>query len=156
VGFTSVLRVQSAVLCIIGSYPHSLSADHGCLAVSGRSHGCSFEWRVSQRDMPNQLPRYDFRLVADFFGPILRVAKGETVEALTRFLTTTIRDQGASFIVASGGLIDAYCLDGEPGASPVFGQIELFRSIIVKSPTPLYLSLGNHDIECYRYKEGAT
>jgi len=99
--------------------------------------------------------------ISDYTGahPKLREWRdrhGETVAHLTNFLATTVREQRPSFVVASGDLIDAYCLDSASGGKEVFGQIELFRSIIAKSPVPFYPGLGNHDIECYRYKEGAT
>jgi predicted MPP superfamily phosphohydrolase len=84
-----------------------------------------------------------------------RDRNGETVGLLKSFLATTVPEQRPSFVIASGDLIDAYCLDGASG-SPVYGQIELFRSIVEKSPVPFYPGMGNHDIECYRYQQGAT
>ena len=47
----------------------------------------------------------------------------------------------------------AYIFDGADG-KPVYGQIELFESIVGNAPLPLHLAPGNHDIECYRYVDG--
>jgi 3',5'-cyclic AMP phosphodiesterase CpdA len=99
--------------------------------------------------------------ISDFAGahPKLREWRdrhGETNARLQSFLSQTISDQKAAFVVASGDLIDAWCLDGPPGAPPIHGQVELFRSLVARSPVPFYPALGNHDIECYRYRAGAT
>lgn len=79
---------------------------------------------------------------------------GETVAHLRQFLGSTVKQQGAAFVVASGDLTDAWCFDAPPPAPPIHGQVELFRSIVTSSPVPFYPTLGNHDIECYRYQEG--
>src|SRR5262249_29263535 len=81
---------------------------------------------------------------------------GETNAHLKGFIGNTITEQRAGFVVASGDLIDAWCFDGAPSRPPIHGQVELFRSLVAKSPAPFYPALGNHDIECYRYTEGAT
>lgn len=57
------------------------------------------------------------------------------------------------FALLTGDIIDAWCFDGA-GGRPVYGQIRLFKSIHDSSRVPLYLVLGNHDIECYRYVPG--
>jgi 3',5'-cyclic AMP phosphodiesterase CpdA len=81
---------------------------------------------------------------------------GETNERLRAFLAQTVPEQKPAFVVASGDLIDSWCFDAPPGLPPIHGQVELFRSLVEKSPVPFYPALGNHDIECYRYREGAT
>ncbi len=99
--------------------------------------------------------------VSDLTGvhPKLQEWRGQNRGAalrLTDFLQKTVRDQAPAFVVASGDLIDAYCFDGASASRPVYGQIELFRSIVRNSPVPFYPAPGNHDIECYRYTEGST
>ena len=81
---------------------------------------------------------------------------GETNAHLRDFLAGTVKQQSPAFVVASGDLIDAWCFDAPPPAPPIHGQVELFRTLIAGSPVPFYPALGNHDIECYRYTEGAT
>ncbi len=98
--------------------------------------------------------------VADFTGvrANLRDARKQnqtSADALSRFFDAIGRDNPPAFIVHTGDAIEAYCFDGAAGAS-VYGQIPLFLRISSRSRIPLYLALGNHDIECYRQPEDAA
>jgi hypothetical protein len=92
--------------------------------------------------------------VADFEG----VHTGVIVQRLQNQLAATslrtflkdLRAAPPAFLLHTGDAIDAVCLDG-PKLEPVCGQIDVFRSIMRESPAPVYLALGNHDIERYRW-----
>jgi hypothetical protein len=70
--------------------------------------------------------------------------------ALRAVLARVATPTSPAFVLLTGDIVDAWCFDG-PSGSPVYGQIRLFKSIQEASKVPLFLSLGNHDIECYRY-----
>ncbi len=53
-----------------------------------------------------------------------------------------------SFALITGDLIDAFSFTAAGGGA-VHGQINAFRRAVAKSTIPLYLTLGNHDIEHY-------
>jgi 3',5'-cyclic AMP phosphodiesterase CpdA len=55
----------------------------------------------------------------------------------------------ASFALITGDLTDAFRFTNAEG-SLVGGQVEAFRRAAAKSRIPLYLTLGNHDVEQYR------
>lgn len=55
----------------------------------------------------------------------------------------------ASFVVITGDLVDAFRFTAADGGL-VGGQVEGFFRAVAKSRVPLYLTLGNHDIEQYR------
>ncbi len=50
-----------------------------------------------------------------------------------------------AFFLITGDLIDAFRFRGA-GGEWVEGQVETFRRVAERSPAPLYLALGNHDI----------
>jgi hypothetical protein len=50
-----------------------------------------------------------------------------------------------AFFLITGDLIDAFRFAGA-GGGWVDGQVEKFRRVTERSPAPLYLALGNHDI----------
>ena len=59
------------------------------------------------------------------------------------------RKTSATFVLATGDLIDAFCFEGASG--DVCGQLDRFKSIHGRSRVPVYLALGNHDVQRYRY-----
>lgn len=71
-------------------------------------------------------------------------------EELRTVLARLATPPSPAFALITGDLIDAWCFDGPDGRA-VHGQIRLFKSIHDTSKVPLYLALGNHDIERYRY-----
>ena len=72
--------------------------------------------------------------------------------ALRAVLARVAKPPSPAFIMLTGDIVDAWCFDG-PSGSSVYGQIRLFKSIQDSSKVPLFLALGNHDIECYRYDQ---
>ena len=67
---------------------------------------------------------------------------------LNMFLESAKAKLNADLIVITGDLIDIY--EGEtPYGSLLADQIDYFKMIVQKSPTPLLLTLGNHDITTY-------
>lgn len=73
-------------------------------------------------------------------------AAGE--KRLSAFLAGRGRPRTASFALITGDLVDTFTYDGA-GGKPVGNQIEAFRRATAKSPIPLFLTLGNHDIQHY-------
>jgi 3',5'-cyclic AMP phosphodiesterase CpdA len=71
-----------------------------------------------------------------------------TAKAFSRFLGEVQQKFNPAFVLHSGDAIDAASYAGLNG-TPVYGQIETFRRIYERSPLPIYLSLGNHDIQHY-------
>jgi len=67
---------------------------------------------------------------------------------LAAFLSGPARPETASFALITGDLTDAFSFAGADGHT-VRGQVEAFRRATSKSPIPLFLTLGNHDIEHY-------
>ncbi|HWB83859.1 MAG TPA: metallophosphoesterase [Bryobacteraceae bacterium] len=55
----------------------------------------------------------------------------------------------ASFVLITGDLTDAFRFTA-PDGGVVGGQTEAFRRAVAQTRIPLYLTLGNHDIEQYR------
>lgn len=65
------------------------------------------------------------------------------------------RGPSPAFILLTGDVIDAYCFDGE-SSQAVCGQIETFKPIHERSKPPVFLALGNHDLQRYRHVEGKS
>lgn len=65
------------------------------------------------------------------------------------FLTRVDQEYRPSFVLHSGDVVDFYSTIG-PDEAPVYGQVNRFKLIYERSPMPIYLSLGNHDIQHYR------
>ena len=72
---------------------------------------------------------------------------------LTAVLHTLSAEPAPAFILLTGDLIDGYTYDG-PSAHPVNGPMDAFHAIIERSPIPIFLTLGNHDITSYHYQAG--
>lgn len=73
--------------------------------------------------------------------------------ALSAFLSGDRRPAAASFALITGDLIDAFSF-AAPDGGRVYGQIAAFERATRGSRIPLYLLLGNHDIQ--HYAAGAT
>jgi 3',5'-cyclic AMP phosphodiesterase CpdA len=71
-----------------------------------------------------------------------------TLAALPSLFRRLKKDYNPAFIVHTGDAIDAFTFLGANG-QPVYGQVEAFASAARKSPVPVYLCLGNHDIVDY-------
>jgi predicted MPP superfamily phosphohydrolase len=84
-----------------------------------------------------------------------RTMHSRAEETLAGFLDQMQAAGPSSFVVHTGDAIDAYCFDGT-SPLPVGAQVEHFRTAIARLSLPIYLALGNHDIECYRWLEGST
>ena len=98
--------------------------------------------------------------VMDLNGVHLQVAAARehyhhTADALTGFLKRIHREHDPGFAIISGDLIDAYSFLGANGA-PVYGQLDRFAQIYRRSPVPLFLALGNHDILHYGARSTGT
>lgn len=71
-----------------------------------------------------------------------------TLGALPGFFRKLKQDYSPAFMLHTGDAIDAFAFHGANG-QPVFGQVEAFAEAARKSPMPVYLCLGNHDIVDY-------
>lgn len=69
--------------------------------------------------------------------------------ALERFFSRIGKGGPPAFVLHTGDIIDAYRFDGVNG-TVVEGQVEHAKAVLARSPVPLYLTLGNHDIQHYR------
>lgn len=78
----------------------------------------------------------------------MRAIFAHTRAALPADLAVFWRDWKAAFAFVTGDLIDVYSFLGADGAV-VTGQVEVFASIVAKSPLPIYPGLGNHDVQHY-------
>jgi 3',5'-cyclic AMP phosphodiesterase CpdA len=67
---------------------------------------------------------------------------------LAALLAGAGRPASASFALITGDLTDAFSYNAA-NTGVVHGQIEAFRRAIARSPIPLFLVLGNHDIQHY-------
>jgi hypothetical protein len=77
----------------------------------------------------------------------MRKHYAHSADTLPEFLG---RKTPAAFVLATGDLIDAFCFEGAKGGD-VCGQLDRFKSIYGHSRVPVYLTLGNHDVQRYRY-----
>ena len=80
----------------------------------------------------------------------MRMHPGAGGDALRAVLARLATPPSPAFVMLTGDILDAWCFDG-PSGSPVYGQIRLFKSIQDASKVPLFLALGNHDIQRYGY-----
>jgi len=69
-------------------------------------------------------------------------------QRLAELLAGAGRPGTASFALITGDLTDAFSFTAADGGV-VRGQVEAFRRAVAKSPIPVYLTLGNHDIQHY-------
>ncbi len=69
--------------------------------------------------------------------------------ALGRFFAGLRKSGPPAFVLHTGDIIDAFRFDGENGGA-LGGQIEHAKTVLARSPLPLYLTLGNHDVQHYR------
>lgn len=83
-------------------------------------------------------------------GVIMQRLQNQLAATSLRTFLKDLREAPPAFVLHTGDAVDAVCLDG-PKLEPVCGQIEVFRRIMAESPAPVYLALGNHDIERYRW-----
>lgn len=60
-----------------------------------------------------------------------------------------------AFVVITGDLIDGVSFQTADGGTRA-GQIEMFSRTIVPSPVPVYLALGNHDVQRYTVDADAS
>jgi len=73
----------------------------------------------------------------------------QSAAALESFLKREARQLRPAFVLHTGDIVDAFMLSG-PDGQPLYGQIERFTRIARRSPVPLMLALGNHDLQYYR------
>ena len=88
----------------------------------------------------------------DRAAPALAAARDHfepSAESLASFFEAFSGEAGRpyrpAFFLITGDLIDAFRFAGA-GGEWVEGQVETFRRVAERSPAPLYLALGNHDI----------
>jgi len=74
--------------------------------------------------------------------------------SLMHFLSSFNRKRQTAFGLLTGDVVDGYCYEDASGA-PLCRQIEYVKSILDRSPIPLFLVLGNHDVQRYKHAEGA-
>lgn len=92
--------------------------------------------------------------IADWTGynPELRKKRREQYEdnqkKFEEFLKTIPNKVNADAIMTSGDNIDFYAGESKDGSAKA-GQIENFANLCKKSPVPVYLTLGNHEISTF-------
>ena len=70
------------------------------------------------------------------------------MDSLERFFASTLTQMKADAVVITGDLLDMF--EGETKSHELLAnQIAQFRALTDKSPVPLYLTLGNHDLTKY-------
>ena len=92
----------------------------------------------------------------DGVDPLIRKARQHylgSTEALRRFLAGLPKPGSPAFVLHTGDIIDAFRMDGE-GGTTIERQIEHAKGVLAGSPVPVYLTLGNHDIQHYRATGG--
>jgi 3',5'-cyclic AMP phosphodiesterase CpdA len=105
-----------------------------------------------------QAPTVEFLHVSDTHVVNLRRVAPPLVKAREHFadgerrlaalLAGAGRPRTASFALITGDLTDAFSYTGIDG-SVIGGQVEAFRRAVARSPLPLFLTLGNHDVQHY-------
>jgi 3',5'-cyclic AMP phosphodiesterase CpdA len=91
--------------------------------------------------------------VTQLAGAEARVAKARShftpsLTTLPAYFAGPGRQLNPSFYLITGDLIDAFRYEGERG-DPLYGQVEAFLRATAGAGVPLYLGLGNHDIQHY-------
>jgi len=76
----------------------------------------------------------------------------KTGAAFEQYLEGVAKPPRPAFLLHTGDIADAYCFDRAAGPAVCRG-IERFKPILKRSPVPVYLTLGNHDIHAYRHEE---
>ena len=76
-----------------------------------------------------------------------RAMYGKAVAGLTGYLAS-LKANPPAFVLITGDLADGFSFETPTGFRE--GQIELFQRIVAASPVPVYLTLGNHDVQRYR------
>ncbi|MFB3826798.1 MAG: metallophosphoesterase [Bryobacteraceae bacterium] len=110
-------------------------------------------------------PRVDFIHVTDTHVLDLKGVAAPLVKAREHFadgerrlaalLAGAGRPASASFALITGDLTDAFSFTAADGGV-VRGQVEAFRRATAKSPIPVFLTLGNHDIQHYGLAPGGA
>ncbi|MDP3000947.1 MAG: metallophosphoesterase [Bryobacterales bacterium] len=77
----------------------------------------------------------------------------KTGAAFERYLDGVAKPPRPAFLLHTGDIADAYCFDRAAGPAVCRG-VEISKPILKRSPVPVYLTLGNHDIQAYRHEEG--
>ncbi len=77
-----------------------------------------------------------------------RILKAAHIGPLEKFLQQTPREAGADLVVITGDMLDLYEAEIQDDLFQA-GQIEQFAAMAQKSPVPLLMTLGNHDIRSY-------
>ncbi|MEK7750613.1 MAG: metallophosphoesterase, partial [Acidobacteriota bacterium] len=77
----------------------------------------------------------------------------KTGAAFERYLEGVAKPPRPAFLLHTGDIADAYCFDRAAGPEVCRG-VERSKPILKRSPVPVYLTLGNHDIQAYRHKDG--
>jgi 3',5'-cyclic AMP phosphodiesterase CpdA len=103
-------------------------------------------------------PAVEFIQFTDTHVTVLEGVKPELIEArkqfagagkaLAAFFADDARPWQPNFFLFTGDLTDIYATAGADGAMR-YGHIEAFMRAIAGSPAPVYLALGNHDIQQY-------
>ena len=111
-------------------------------------------------------PTVDFIHVTDTHVLDLKRAAAPLVKARDHFadgerrlaalLSGAGRPGALSFALITGDLTDAFSFTAADGGVAVRGQLDAFRRATAKSPIPVYLTLGNHDIQHYGVASGGV
>jgi 3',5'-cyclic AMP phosphodiesterase CpdA len=103
-------------------------------------------------------PSLDFVQLTDthitqLAGAEARVAKARShfspsLTTLPAFFAGPGQQLRPAFFLVTGDLIDAFRYESEQG-TPLYGQVEAFLRATAGAGAPLYLALGNHDLQHY-------
>jgi len=81
-----------------------------------------------------------------------RKSFSQGIDPLRQFLHTVPAKINGNFVAITGDLVDFFEAETQDG--PMLGfQVEQFSGLIGESPVPVFLTLGNHDITWYKWKD---
>lgn len=109
-------------------------------------------WSASDQPSLEFIQLTDTHL-ANLAGAEARVASARehfapSAKSLAAFFAGPGLKYRPSFYLITGDLTDAFRYEGA-GRDPVYGQVENFTRAVAGSAAPVYLALGNHDIQHY-------
>jgi 3',5'-cyclic AMP phosphodiesterase CpdA len=80
---------------------------------------------------------------------LLRIMNAGSLGLMEKFVAE-VNAMPAVSVVHTGDIVEAVCLDAKEGPA-VRGQVDAAMEVLGRLRHPLYLALGNHDVECYRH-----
>lgn len=117
-----------------------------CFSVSAQRDTLSF-LHVTDLHVIFDINLYQEDLAID------RKGRDEQANLFKHFLTAVPNKTNADFVIATGDLLDSYEQKGKDN-SMLDSSINQFASIINDNKLPIYLTLGNHDLNSFTWVNG--